>query len=462
MATITIDKYDSKTGKGTLSYYARQYGTTVNALAKANNISNPDLIREGASLVIPDQGPTQSSTPYRSQTQQNVGDFNATLEGIKTKALELKGKVDAKAAEEATANANMKTEPPKTGTDTVEDPDQEFRDNYEKEKERIWNNYENIRKYADAAHNSMIDAIQQKFAARAERMRDSNKRLLATKNVSNIRQGRNRYAPELSQGILTDEEYEGEARLADIEADLVMALAEAETARGKEQMDQFNAAWDRANKAFNDMNDQIEVNYKRTIEADKAQREKEKAERDAEKQAFTMMLDKAAAAAPGLVGAMEQFGTVEERIAFLEEYARTAGIDMDVLVGELATATNEADYKRLQIENIENQIANRDESTRISWYNATKKTDKDKKEEEDAPETNNILGGISKFSEIEDPKIREQIKFELSQYGLFESEPPQWFIDEYEQQAVGQGDTMASPQEVTSAWQEYRKVRGII
>lgn len=38
----------------TLSQIAKRYGTTVDALAKANNIANPDLIYAGATLKIPD------------------------------------------------------------------------------------------------------------------------------------------------------------------------------------------------------------------------------------------------------------------------------------------------------------------------------------------------------------------------------------------------------------------------
>lgn len=47
MATYTIAPGD------TLSGIAQKYGTTVNALASANNIANPNLIRAGASLSIP-------------------------------------------------------------------------------------------------------------------------------------------------------------------------------------------------------------------------------------------------------------------------------------------------------------------------------------------------------------------------------------------------------------------------
>jgi len=54
--TYTIQSGD------TLSAIARRHNTTVEALARANNIANPDRIRAGDSLVIPGEAP---STPDR-------------------------------------------------------------------------------------------------------------------------------------------------------------------------------------------------------------------------------------------------------------------------------------------------------------------------------------------------------------------------------------------------------------
>ncbi|RIK23107.1 MAG: hypothetical protein DCC51_04165 [Anaerolineae bacterium] len=47
----------------TLSRIARQYGTTVEAIAQANNIVNPNLIFVGQVLVIPGAGPVPTSVP---------------------------------------------------------------------------------------------------------------------------------------------------------------------------------------------------------------------------------------------------------------------------------------------------------------------------------------------------------------------------------------------------------------
>lgn len=106
MPVINIDKYDSKTGKGTLSYYARQSGTSVSELARRNNISNPDLIQEGAPLILPESGPLQSTKAYRGQTQKNMSKFDQDLARIKSEALSLKEKIDANAAKETEDKLN--------------------------------------------------------------------------------------------------------------------------------------------------------------------------------------------------------------------------------------------------------------------------------------------------------------------------------------------------------------------
>ncbi len=60
MSTYRIQRGD------TLSQLAQRNGTTVSALAKANNISNPDLIIAGKTLQIPDgmdKGGTRGAAP---------------------------------------------------------------------------------------------------------------------------------------------------------------------------------------------------------------------------------------------------------------------------------------------------------------------------------------------------------------------------------------------------------------
>ncbi|MCL2626859.1 MAG: LysM peptidoglycan-binding domain-containing protein [Cystobacterineae bacterium] len=67
MASITINKGD------TLSALARRYGTTVDALAKLNNIQNPNLIYAGKALKIPDKYETGSNSLSHPVTGEMSG-----------------------------------------------------------------------------------------------------------------------------------------------------------------------------------------------------------------------------------------------------------------------------------------------------------------------------------------------------------------------------------------------------
>jgi predicted chitinase/LysM repeat protein len=64
----------------TLSGIAQRHGTTTSALAKANNISNPNLIRVGQKLTIPGAGGAKP-TPAPSSSQYTVRSGD-TLSGI--------------------------------------------------------------------------------------------------------------------------------------------------------------------------------------------------------------------------------------------------------------------------------------------------------------------------------------------------------------------------------------------
>jgi murein DD-endopeptidase MepM/ murein hydrolase activator NlpD len=72
MATYTVKKGD------TLSAIAKQYGTTYQDIAKANGISNPDVIHVGQTLNIgnDDSSATQSTTTNPTQTETKAPAFS--------------------------------------------------------------------------------------------------------------------------------------------------------------------------------------------------------------------------------------------------------------------------------------------------------------------------------------------------------------------------------------------------
>lgn len=80
MASYTIKAGDN------LSRIAKQYGTTVDALAKANNISDPNKIRAGASLNIPGAS-TGTATGTSANNNYGTGQYGGKYMGSNTTGL---------------------------------------------------------------------------------------------------------------------------------------------------------------------------------------------------------------------------------------------------------------------------------------------------------------------------------------------------------------------------------------
>jgi LysM repeat protein len=87
LATYTVKKGD------TLWEIAKKYGTTVDALAKANNIKNPNLIYAGSKLIIPttsskstksskSSSKTSTAAPVKTQTPKTSSQAAANLNAI--------------------------------------------------------------------------------------------------------------------------------------------------------------------------------------------------------------------------------------------------------------------------------------------------------------------------------------------------------------------------------------------
>lgn len=83
MASYTVKSGD------TLSSIAKNYGTTVSAIVKANNISNPNLIYSGTKLTIPSSS-TNSSTSNKSTTNATTNKSTTSSE-VTTKDYGIKG-----------------------------------------------------------------------------------------------------------------------------------------------------------------------------------------------------------------------------------------------------------------------------------------------------------------------------------------------------------------------------------
>ena len=89
---------------------------------------------------------------------------------------------------------------------------------------------DSIRVRLNASSQALVESIQRDFAQRRKQLADVNKRSLASLRQFAIRRGGQRFAPEITTGILSAEERAGITRLAELDADEASLIAKAELA----------------------------------------------------------------------------------------------------------------------------------------------------------------------------------------------------------------------------------------
>jgi len=104
-------------------------------------------------------------------------------------------------------------------------PDVEFVD------DPIVRSLKTLQDTANEANAALIRGIQAKYARRKEQQRDISKRRQAGLTLIGQRAGRQRYAPEIQEGILGAEERAGIQALADLDAEEEMLVAQARQAK---------------------------------------------------------------------------------------------------------------------------------------------------------------------------------------------------------------------------------------
>lgn len=190
----------------------------------------------------------------------------------------------------------------------------------------------------DSAHAGLISAIQSKYSARIANMEQSNKNLIDLKTAVGQRAGRERYASVLQGGILTDEEQAGNQRIATLEGEMLSLVAQANQAKTENDVKMFNAKAEQLDKINKEMTERISQLYKTAVEQEKIQQDKIKQEQLAQKQEFESMLDMSERVAPSIAESTAGM-SAKERQAVIELYAEKAGIDPELLLGDVSTAS---------------------------------------------------------------------------------------------------------------------------
>lgn len=270
-STITIDPYNASTGAGTLSYYADKYGTSVDALAKLNGISDPNKIQSGADLKVPtpmmqtttglenkitSQGGKLDQTLANAKNNQGGGNIGGSMIVKNTDGSYTVTNDQGKVTQiPAGGGADGSTNDAGTGPGDATNGNIDVNSEYQKMSASIDAQYQQTSDMltqakinADAASSALIDSIKAKYEARYTAMQDTNARLMGSTTVAGERSGRARYASTLQNGLLQDEEIKGSQRLSDITTEESNMIAQATKARDSEDMALFTKSMDALDK----------------------------------------------------------------------------------------------------------------------------------------------------------------------------------------------------------------------
>jgi len=353
----------------TLNSISQKYGFSNYKTAGITSVpsGNFDLIRPGEVITMNDQprAVQQTTTPDRIQTKKNLSTFDQLLADQEANR--------ANQAKTTTTTTDTTTKDTTTSEDLFSNTSptgQKVLAIQEEGKKRITditNSLTNLQSSMDASTNSLINSIKQVYGARIEDMKDSNKRLLATKEQVGIRSGRERYMPVIQSGILTDEEIQGHERISKLEGEMLGLVAKAEQARSENNYKLFNSNYEKLNEITKQMKDEISNAYELAVKVDTERKQARATEIKAQADLFDQMLDRSERSAPAVAKAMERFTSEADKVAFLKTYSAKTGIDVDVLLGDIETYSTKQAKSTLDIENIRNQIATRSDANARGW-----------------------------------------------------------------------------------------------
>ncbi len=126
------------------------------------------------------------------------------------------------------------------------------------------------------ASEAMINNIKATFARRKDAMAQLNKEAASGLTMAGVRTGRQRYAPEIQTGILTEEERAGIQRIADLDSQEAGLIAEARAANDEKQFSLLDKKMTAIAEARKAKQEQIAELNKQAMEQEKFALEKAK------------------------------------------------------------------------------------------------------------------------------------------------------------------------------------------
>lgn len=233
---------------------------------------------------------------------------------------------------------------------------------YEKNKEAVTKTaeyntlFDSYKTGLDATHTALIDSIKESAAQQRIKMEQLNARALGAKKVQGARTGTSEYASEIDTGILKAEEEEGLARLSEIDANMRLAIAQAQSAKTAKDFELAAKRLETANQLQKAKEETIQNIYKSYVDNAKIIADKLKAQETEDRASRDQALQELTTSAPELVKQYDSLKTDAERKLWLSIMVKKTGLDETILKGSLEKV-------RLDVRNKESIIDKRETPT---------------------------------------------------------------------------------------------------
>lgn len=342
---IKVDPYSSRTGSGTLSFYAKKYNTSISELQKLNNIKDPNKIQSGGDLYVPTPviQTTKGVTAKDAENTSKLGEYNQKLNG---------GNTDVGVNSENNSRNNKKN-----SGEGLDGKDIDSR--YSAEENLINSTFDEKMSLSNSATKALMASISAKFGARIAEMKDTNTRLLGSKEVIGNRSGRARYASLIQEGILTDEEQQGIARISEIQAQEMQLLAEAQFAQSERDMDSLDKKMEALYTLQKNKQDELFNLNKLTLDHEKMALDKAREERQSQKDEIEMSTKMSASIAPSVAESFSKLKSASEKQSFIEKMALAKGVDPEQLLSDVLLYMRKKGKEDLDMENVRSLIGKR-------------------------------------------------------------------------------------------------------
>lgn len=186
-----------------------------------------------------------------------------------------------------------------------------------------------------AAHQVIIDSIKQKAQEQKTAMEDLNKRYLGAKTIAGFRTGSTEYTPEIAMGILKNEEEEGIRRIKEIDDKMVLALAEAVSAKNDKDLAVAEKKFNDYTKLQKEKETAIIDQYKMYLDNQKYIADTKKALETETRAKEDQGIQKMKAGADAYLKA---YNTSKDKNGYVQSIATQLGLSPEIVLGQILNA----------------------------------------------------------------------------------------------------------------------------